>query len=221
MKRFFDLFFSSLAIIILSPILLITSIFLKFSGEHDIFYFQKRMGRNEKPFYVYKFATMLKNSENLPGGSVTQKHDPRVLPLGKFLRKTKINELPQLFNIWLGSMSVVGPRPLTVNQYYNYSEKQREKISKLVPGLTGIGSLIFRDEEEIMEKSGMDYNEIHDTIIQPYKGDLECWFFSNNSLKNYFKIIFLTAVSVFKPHLLFRKKFPGLPEPEGILRKLL
>jgi len=136
------------------------------------------------------------------------------------LRKTKINELPQLFNIWLGDMSVVGPRPLTVDQYNNYSEQQRSDIAKLTPGLTGIGSLIFRDEESIMEKSGMDYNEIHDTIIAEYKGNLESWFFNNNTLANYFRIILFTAWSVIKSDTNFRQYFKDLPEPKGILKKL-
>lgn len=179
------------------------------------------MGKNETTFYVLKFATMLKNSPNMEGANVTKRDDPRVLPFGKLLRKTKINELPQLFNIWLGQMSIVGLRPLTVDQYNNYSEKQRSYISKLTPGLTGIGSLIFRDEESIMERSGMDYNEIHDTIIAEYKGNLESWFYNNNTLNNYFRIILFTAWSVIKSDTNFRLYFKDLPEPKGILEKLL
>ena len=221
MKRFFDIFFSSFAILILSPLLIPIIIILKLTGEHYIFYEQERMGKGEKPFNVLKFATMLKNSPNMTGASVTKRDDPRVLPFGKILRKTKINELPQLFNIWLGQMSIVGPRPLTVEQYFNYSKEQRENISKLTPGLTGIGSLIFRDEESIMERSGMDYNEIHDTIIAEYKGNLESWFYNNNTIGNYFKIIILTAWSVIKSDTNFRPYFKDLPEPKGILKELL
>jgi len=221
MKRFFDILFSSLAILVVSPLLIPIIIILKLTGEHYIFYAQERMGKDEKPFSALKFATMLKNSPNMAGASVTKRDDPRVLPFGKFLRKTKINELPQLFNIWLGDMSVVEPRPLTVEQYFNYSKGQRENISKLTPGLTGIGSLIFRDEETIMERSGMDYNEIHDTIIAEYKGNLESWFYNNNTLNNYFKIIIFTAWSVIKSNTNFRPHFKNLPEPKGILEKLL
>ena len=221
MKRFFDIFFSSLAILVLSPLLVIIIIILKLTGEHEVFYLQKRMGKGEKPFNVFKFATMLKSSENMVGGTVTQKNDTRVLPIGKILRKTKINELPQLFNIWIGNMSVVGPRPLTVDQFYCYSEEQREYISMLTPGLTGIGSLVFRDEEEIMEKSGMDYNEIHDTIIAEYKGNLKSFFYDNNTLVNYFRIILFTVWSVIKLDTKFRHYFKNLPEPKGILEKLL
>ncbi|MGL1890212.1 MAG: sugar transferase [Spirochaetaceae bacterium] len=220
MTRFIDILLSSIAIIILSPLLIPIIIILKLTGEHYIFYAQERMGKNVKTFKVLKFATMLKNSPNMTGASVTKRDDPRVLPFGKFLRKSKINELPQLFNIWLGQMSVVGPRPLTPDQFYNYSEEQQKIISKLTPGLTGIGSLVFRDEESIMEKSGMDYNVIHDTIIAKYKGDLECWYYSNRNITLYIKIIFLTAYAVFKSDFDARSRFKTLPKAEEQLEKL-
>lgn len=220
MQRFFDILLSSIAIIVFSPLLIPVIIILKLTGEHYIFYAQKRVGRNEKVFHVLKFATMLKDSPNMKGANVTKRDDPRVLPFGKILRKTKINELPQLFNIWLGQMSVVGPRPLTLDQYQNYSKEQREYISKLTPGLTGIGSLIFRDEESIMEKSGMDYNEIHDTIIAFYKGELESWYYNNKNIFLYFKIILLTAFAVVRSDFDARKMFKSIPEPKEELARL-
>lgn len=221
MTRFLDLLLSTIAIIILSPLLIPVIIILKLTGEHYIFYAQTRIGKNEKPFKVLKFATMLVNSSNMAGANVTKKDDIRVLPIGKYLRKSKINELPQLFNIWLGQMSIVGPRPLTLDQYNNYSDIQKSYISNLTPGLTGIGSLVFRDEESIMEKSDMDYNEIHDTIIANYKGELESWYFHKKNLYLYFKIIFLTAVSVIKSDFNVIDKFKNIPEPEDKLKKLL
>lgn len=221
MKRVLDLILSSFAILVLSPLLIPVIIILKLTGEHYIFYMQERMGKNEKPFYVLKFATMLKNSPNMEGANVTKRDDPRVLPFGRFLRKTKINELPQLFNIWLGQMSVVGPRPLTIDQYFNYSEEQRSYISKLTPGLTGIGSLIFRDEESIMEKSGMDYNVIHDTIIAQYKGELEKWYYQNQSMKLYIQIIYFTSISVVFSGFNIVNKFKGLPIPDEPLKSLI
>ena len=117
MIRFFDLLFSSAAIILLFPLLLPLAFLLLFSGEHKILYRQKRVGLNGVTFNLLKFATMLENSPNLPGGDITSGNDPRVLPLGKFLRKTKLNELPQLINIILGDISLVGPRPLTPNNF--------------------------------------------------------------------------------------------------------
>lgn len=221
MIRFFDLLLSSIAIIFFSPLLIPVIIILKLTGEHYIFYAQERVGRDKRSFKILKFATMLLNSPNMSGGAVTKKDDPRVLPFGKFLRKSKINELPQLFNIWLGDMSVVGPRPLTPNQFNNYSETQQNYISEIQPGLTGIGSLVFRDEEEIMHKSGMDYNEIHDTIIANYKGELEVWFNKNKSFILYVKIIFFTAISVLKSDFYIFDKFKNLPEPKSPLKELL
>ena len=111
MIRFFDIIFSAFAILILLPFMIPIIIGLKLTGEHDVFYRQTRIGKDGKSFGVWKFATMLRNSPNMTGGVLTQKDDPRILPMGKFLRKTKINELPQLINVLFGEMSFVGPRP--------------------------------------------------------------------------------------------------------------
>ena len=94
---------------------------------------------------------MLKNSPSIGAGEITLKNDPRVLPFGRFLRKTKINELPQLFNILLGHISLVGPRPMVPNTFLKYSPKAQSELQKVRPGLTGIGSIIFRDEEKFLE----------------------------------------------------------------------
>lgn len=117
MIRFFDIILSLIAIILLSPILIPVMVILKFTGEHEIFFAQNRVGKNKKVFKALKFTTMLKDSENLPGGLITLENDPRILPFGNFLRKTKINELPQLCNILIGQMSVVGYRPFAVKHY--------------------------------------------------------------------------------------------------------
>ncbi len=221
MTRFFDILLSGLAIAALSPLLIPVMIILRLTGEGEVFYLQERIGKGKKAFYVLKFATMLKESPNLSGGCVTKKHDPRVLPFGSYLRKTKVNELPQLFNIFLGRMSIVGPRPLTPGQFENYSEEQQAKIATMTPGLTGIGSLIFRNEEEILEKSGMDYRIFHSEVIAPYKGDLECWYSKNRSLGLYFKIITLTALAVVWPNGKYREAFKELPQPTGTLADLI
>jgi len=105
---------------------------LKLTGEHYIFYLQPRVGRGGRDFNVLKFATMLKDSPNLPGGLITAKNDPRLLPLGKFLRATKINELPQLINVLLGQMSIVGYRPFAKVHYNLYSDEVKAKIEKYV-----------------------------------------------------------------------------------------
>ena len=115
------------------------------TGEGYVFYFQERVGYKNKLFDIYKFATMLKDSVNMKGGLITTKKDPRITSMGGFLRKSKINELPQLLNIFFGDMSVVGPRPVMQKSFDAYPEDVKQVIYDAKPGLTGIGSLVFRD----------------------------------------------------------------------------
>jgi len=219
--RGLDIFFSGIALILLSPILVPIAILLKFTGEGEVFYLQERIGKDEKKFELIKFATMLKNSANIGTGELTLANDERVLTIGRFLRKTKINELAQLINIFLGDMSVIGPRPQTSKYYYQYSEEDRVYISKVKPGLSGIGSIIFRDEEGILEKVEnplvFDYE-----IITPYKGQLEKSFVKNRSILLYFKLIILTIVSIFSPqNNLYKKWLKNLPKSPKKLEKFL
>ena len=212
MQRFFDVLLSFLAIFILSPILLPVAFILKFTGEGEIIYIQSRSGFGGKEFGLCKFATMLKNSPNIGAGEITLKSDPRVLPFGKFLRKTKINEIPQLFNILVGDMSVVGPRPMVMNTYLKYPSHARSQIDTVRPGLTGIGSIIFRDEEKYLSDRD-DPLKFYENYIIPYKSDLEIWFIKNNSFWLYVKIIFITAWVVFFPSSKIHKKvFNDLPQ---------
>ena len=198
MIRFFDIIFSGLAILILLPLMIPIMIGLKLTGEHDIFYIQERIGIGGKSFGVLKFATMLRNSPNMAGGVLTQKDDPRILPLGKFLRKTKINELPQLVNIFLGQMSVIGPRPQAKRHYDLYSDEVKQAIDTIPPGLSGLGSVVFRDEEDMLNNVA-DRDTFHDTVIAPYKGQLEIWFTHHRTLATYFKLIWLTVLAVLNP----------------------
>lgn len=209
--RFFDIFFSLIAIIILLPFMLPVMIALKLTGEHYVFYKQKRIGRYRKEFDLLKFATMLKDSPNLPGGIFTTENDPRILPIGKFLRKTKINELPQLINILIGQMSIIGYRPLMWQSYEKYSGEVKEKIYNMKPGLSGIGSIIFRNEERIIQTID-DKESFYKNVIMPYKGKLESWFVYNSNLITYFKIIFVTVIIVLKPSsCMWEKAFKNLP----------
>ncbi len=220
MKRFFDFILSAFAIIVLSPILLFVIIVLKLTGEHYVFYKQERIGYNQKPFFLLKFATMLKDSPNMGTKEITTRNDPRVLPFGRILRKTKINELPQLFNILLGDMSIIGPRPVTQSHFSFYSEEEKRCIEKLRPGLSGIGSVVFRDEESIMAKANMDYTEFYQQKIAPYKGALEVWYYHHNNLFVDFMIIILTvAVVIFPSTDLPFKCFKSLPQKPSFLEK--
>lgn len=211
MIRFFDILFSGIAIIILLPFMIPIMIGLKLTGEHDIFYKQERIGKGGKPFGVLKFATMLRNSPNMAGGVLTQKNDPRILPMGKFLRKTKINELPQLVNIFIGQMSVIGPRPQAKRHYDLYSAEVKSAIDTVAPGLSGLGSVAFRDEEDMLN-TVEDRDVFHDTVIAPYKGALEVYFVNHRTLATYFKLIWLTVLAVLKPSSkAWRKAFKDLP----------
>lgn len=210
-KRFFDFILSLLALVVLSPILIPICIILLLTGEHYVFYFQQRIGKGGKPFSIWKFATMLKNSPNMGTGTITTRNDPRVLPFGSFLRKTKLNELPQLINILIGNMSIIGPRPLVQKSFNLYEEEVRECISKIKPGLSGIGSVVFRDEEYYISKA-KDPIGFAKQYIQPQKGELEKWYYYHRSLYVDFMIIFLTCwVILFPKSDLMYKTFKTLP----------
>ena len=222
MIRCFDIVLSFLAMLVLSPFMIPIMIGLKLTGEHDIFYLQSRVGREGKDFKVFKFATMLRKSPSLPGGVLTQKKDPRILPMGGFLRKTKINELPQLINILLGQMSFVGPRPQARVHYELYSPEVKQAIDGVPPGLTGIGSVVFRDEETMLDHVTGDRDRFHDAVIAPYKGALEVWFVGHRNLYTYAMLIMLTAwCVVFPKSTASRRVFKTLPSPPPALRPYL
>ena len=215
--RFFDILFSLLVLLFLLPLFAPIVLILRFTGEREIFYRQVRVGQFGSTFDLLKFATMLKDSPTIGAGEITLKNDPRVLPFGRFLRKTKINELPQLFNILLGHISVVGPRPMVPNTFIKYSPEAQSELKKVRPGLTGIGSIIFRDEEKFLEGKA-DPRKFYDDHIIPYKNKLELWYVKNNSISTYFKIIFVTAwVILFPRSNIYERFFSKLPKlPESI-----
>ena len=211
MQRLLDIVFSGLALLLLSPLLVPIAIALRLTGEGEVFFIQQRVGRGGQPFGLYKFATMLKNSPNLGTGTVTVKNDPRVLPLGRFLRKTKINELPQLLNIFKGDMSIIGPRPQTRRCFDAFPARSQAEIIKVRPGLSGIGSIVFRDEEELMHAS-KEPERFYDEVIMPYKGALEEWYVAHQGLWTYLAAIFVTAWVVLVPESrLAWRVFPQLP----------
>jgi len=212
-KRWMDIGLSGAAILVLSPLLIPVCIGLLLTGEHYVFYFQERIGFKNRKFAIWKFATMLKNSPNMSGGLHTTRRDPRVLPMGGFLRMTKINELPQLINIFKGDMAIVGPRPLVDKTFDPYPEHVRAVIYNVKPGLTGIGSIVFRDEERLLSECGMDPAEFYRQHIAPAKGELELWYQSRLSFRTDMMLIFLTAwVIVFPQSALLHRVFRDLPE---------
>lgn len=212
-KRFFDIVFALIALIVLSPILIPIIILLLLTGEHEVFFRQERVGYQTKIFRIWKFATMLKNSPNMGHGDVTVRKDPRITPIGRFLRISKLNELPQLINILTGDMSFVGPRPLMKVGFDRYSDEMKEKVYRVQPGLTGIGSIVFRDEELIITKSELPPHECYKQVILPYKGAVEIWYQAHRNFYTDFMILFLTAwYIVFPDSNLMYKVFPSLPK---------
>ncbi|WP_066801054.1 sugar transferase [Sphingomonas soli] len=221
MQRLLDILLSGLALLLLSPLLVPIAIVLRLTGEGEVFYFQDRVGKGGRMFKVYKFATMLKNSANIGTGTVTLKNDPRVLPLGKFLRKSKINELPQLINILNGTMSVIGPRPQTQRCFDAFPVQSQEAIKLVRPGLSGIGSIVFRDEEEMMHQDA-DPDRLYDDVIMPYKGRLEEWYQHNQGVWTYVLLIVLTAWVIVSSNVAVAWRFfPSLPRPDADMARLL
>ena len=217
-KRLIDILLSVIGIFILLPVFIPIIFILKFTGEGEVFYLQERVGLQNKPIKIFKFATMLKDSENMGSGIYTAKNDSRILPLGNFLRKTKINELPQILNILIGDISLVVQRPLIKRTFNLYELSSRDIISSIKPGLTGVGSIVFRNEEELLQKTDLPLEEFYAKEITPYKANLEIWYASNRSLYYDAKIVFLTAwVIVFSESNLPWKLLKGLPSKPGIL----
>lgn len=221
MQRLCDILFSGIAILVLAPVFITVIIILRFSGEGEIFFEQIRVGKAGAKIRILKFATMLKNSPNLGTGTVTLKDDPRVLPVGKFLRKTKINELPQLFNILKGDMSIIGPRPQTQRCFEAFPEHLRETILSVRPGLSGVGSIFFRNEELMMDDAD-NADEMYDRIIMPFKGQLEEWYVKNRSLAIYLILIIATIVVVFTGSIPFMKSvFASIPSVPKELERFI
>ena len=214
LKRFLDIVVSLFTLIIFIPVFIPIIIALRFSDEGEVFYFQERHGFNNSKFQIWKFATMLKNSMNMGTGSITLKNDPRVTRIGSFLRKTKINELPQIINVLKGDISLVGPRPLVTRTFNAYSKEVQSKIYNVKPGLTGIGSIIFRDEESIISAiKDEDPHNFYKRVIAPYKGELEMWYQNHNTFFLDMQLIFMTAwVILFPTSKLYEKWFKDLPK---------
>jgi len=218
-KRLFDLTIAVLSLLLLFAPMILVMIILKFTGEGEIFYLQKRLGYLNNEFKIIKFATMVKNSPNIGTGSLTLKGDPRVLPFGNFLRKSKINELPQIFNVIIGNMSIVGPRPQMKVDFDKFPPKKRNEIYKSKPGITGIGSIIFRDEETWISNFNGDKHEFYKNKIAPYKTDVELWYYKNQSMFVDVKLVILTAwVIIFTNSDFVERIFKSLPKKPSYLK---
>jgi lipopolysaccharide/colanic/teichoic acid biosynthesis glycosyltransferase len=209
---------SSLALIVLSPLLIPVAVILRCTGEGYIFYRQARVGEGGRMFGLLKFATMLKNSPKMAGGLLTTRRDPRILPFGRFLRATKINEIPQLLNVLFGDMSLIGPRPQARPHFEVFPERVKREIIKVRPGLSGIGSIMFRDEDSILADCGRDEHEFYAQDIAPYKGELEIWYAQQRSILLDLELILLTIwVILFPASRLHLRRLHDLPKPRSLV----
>jgi lipopolysaccharide/colanic/teichoic acid biosynthesis glycosyltransferase len=188
------------------------------TGEHEVFYLQQRVGYKNAKFKIWKFVTMVKNSSKMGTGSLTLRNDPRVLPIGKFLRHTKINEIPQFINVLIGNMSMVGPRPQMEVDFLKFNTTVQKVIYNTKPGITGVGSIIFRDEEKWISNAEGDKHLFYREHIAPYKGELELWYLGNLSFTTDLILLTLTVITVFAPNnQLIYKIFKTLPpKPEEL-----
>lgn len=212
-KRIYDIIFSLLISILLIPFLLPIIVVLIVTGEHQVFYRQERIGLLNSKFMIWKFATMVKNSSKMGTGSLTLRNDPRILPFGKFLRKTKINEFPQLINVILGDMSLVGPRPQMEIDFLKFPKNIQNKIYNCKPGITSVGSIVFRDEERWISNTKQDKHEFYKTHIAPYKGELELWYQKKSSIFFDTMVVLITIYAVFFPKTnLLYKLFKDIPK---------
>ena len=219
MIRIIDLTVSITTILLLSPLLILVMFVLKFTGEGAIFYRQSRVGQFGAEFKILKFATMLKDSPNIGTGTVTVKGDPRILPFGGLLRKTKLNELPQLINIIIGDMSLIGPRPQTPRCFNAFPEDLQSSITSLKPGLSGVGSIVFRNEEALLDSKSNPV-DFYDNVIMPYKAELEVWYGQHYCFSIYLKCILSTIFAVLNPkskhNPIFLSNLPKPPESLGL-----
>ena len=211
MPRLFDIVAAGMALALLAPVLLGFVVVLRFTGEGEVLFRQTRIGQGGKPFKMLKFVTMLKDSGTL-GGNLTYKGDPRVLQIGSCLRKTKLNELPQLLNVLKGDMALIGPRPQTPDHFYIYPAEVQQALNSIRPGLSGVASLVYRDEEALMQATEGESEEVYARKIAPYKGRLEYWYAQQRSVRLDLKIMALTLVVIMSPgSTLYQRWLHGLP----------
>lgn len=192
-KRLFDIVCSAAGLLVLSPVLLITALLVGLTSPGGVLFKQERMGKDGIPFTIYKFRSMRKDNRGL---KITTNQDSRITPVGKVLRKTKLDELPQLFNVLKGDMSFVGPRP-EVREYTDlYTEEQRQ-IFLVRPGITGKASIEFRNENELLSESE-DPNRTYIEEIMPKKLELDMEYIPNASVLYDIGLIFKTLITVIR-----------------------
>ena len=195
-KRLLDLFGSSCGLILISPLLAFLAVWIKLDSTGPVFYRGIRAGRFGKPFRIYKLRTMVRDAEHL-GGAETPADDPRITRAGSLLRAYKLDELPQLINVWKGEMSLVGPRPEVMEEVALYTDEERNLLL-VRPGITDWASIRFRDEDEILRGSADPHRDYHD-LIRPDKVRLGLLYVRRQSFLTDVRIVFRTLLVVLRP----------------------
>ena len=192
MKRVFDIIASGIGLLLLSPLFLVLAIWIKLDSEGPVFYRQVRVGKNNKDFRIFKFRSMRVNSDK--GSLVTIGEDPRITRSGRFIRKMKLDELPQLINVLIGDMSLVGPRP-EVRHYVDYWTPQQMTVLCVRPGITDPASIKFRNENELMGKTDDPERFYIETVMQE-KLEMYLKYVSHHSLMGDLGLIFRTIAAI-------------------------
>jgi len=203
-KRIFDVFVSFMSIVVLSPILIIVAIIIKLNSKGPILYKQLRIGLNGKPFYIYKFRTMEMNADK-NGPLITSASDLRITRVGRFLRKTKLDEMSQLFNVLKGEMGIVGPRP-EVPKYVKLYTDEQERVLTIKPGMTDPATVYFRNEEKLLANAD-DKESFYINEIMPTKLKLYLQYVDNMSVIYDIKLIFLEFFAIILPEAIFSRIF--------------
>jgi lipopolysaccharide/colanic/teichoic acid biosynthesis glycosyltransferase len=197
LKRIFDFLICFLALILLSPLFFLVSIIVKLTSKGPIFYLQERIGKDEKPFFIYKFRSMKINADKSGPLITTSTKDPRITRTGSFLRKFKLDELPQLINVIKGDMGLVGPRP-EVKKYVDLYSNEQKKVFLLRPGITDLASIKYSNENEILETKN-DPEEYYVKVLMQEKLKLNLEYLENASFLTDINLIFKTVQKVFGP----------------------
>ena len=209
-KRLSDIVLAACILVLISPILLLVAVGVKLSSPGPIIFKQRRNGLDGEEIIVYKFRSM-RTQDNGPVVKQATKGDPRITKFGAFIRRTSLDELPQFINVLQGRMSIVGPRPLLEASFNLYSPDVQARIYSNRPGLTGVGSIIFRDEEKLISEAPDPHRAY--AAIYPYKGALEMWYIDNQSLTVDFLLMFLTGWAILFPeNALAEKALNNLPQ---------
>jgi lipopolysaccharide/colanic/teichoic acid biosynthesis glycosyltransferase len=209
-KRAFDFVITLIALVVVSPVLLVLAIIIKLTSEGPVFYRGVRIGLHGAPFRIFKFRTMVINAEKL-GGSATAEDDPRITPIGRFIRRTKLDEFPQFMNVLVGDMSLVGARP-EVKKYVDMYTQEERAILEIRPGITDWASIWNSNEAAVLEGSS-DPEKTYEELIRPTKLALQLYYTRNHSLFVDIRILFHTAAK-----LVFEDWTPRELEPYGKIR---